>query len=57
MTSNSNSSKHVASNQNNNNNESIRSQSIDLKIPLSIPGVTSSEKYYRMTQIDYENNK
>lgn len=37
--------------------ESIRSQSIDLKIPLSIPGVTSSEKYYRMTQIDYENKK
>lgn len=48
------SSKHVGNNQ---PNESIRSQSIDLKIPLSIPGVTSSDKYYRMTQIDYENNK
>ena len=48
------SNKHVGNNQ---PNESIRSQSIDLKIPLSIPGVTSSDKYYRMTQIDYENNK
>lgn len=38
-------------------NESIRSQSIDLKIPINIPGVTSSDSYYRMTQIDIENKK
>ena len=37
--------------------ESIRSQSIDLKIPLNIPGVTSSDSYLRMTQIDNENKK
>ena len=35
----------------------MRSQSIDLKIPLSIPGVTSSDSYYRMSQIDNENKK
>ena len=38
-------------------NETTRSQSIDLKIPLNIPGVTSSENYYRMNQIDIENKK
>ncbi|CAF0737741.1 unnamed protein product [Brachionus calyciflorus] len=37
--------------------ESIRSQSIDLKIPISIPGVTSSDSYYRMSKIDDENKK
>ena len=37
--------------------ESIRSQSIDLKTALNIPGVTSSENYYRMSQIDIENKK
>ena len=47
-------SKHVG---NSSATDTIRSQSIDLKIPLSIPGVTSSDKYYRMTQIDYENKK
>ena len=35
----------------------IRSQSIDLKIPLNIPGVTSSDSYLRMSQIDQENRK
>jgi AP-3 complex subunit delta-1 len=35
----------------------IRSQSIDLKVPIIIPGVTSSDSYYRMTQIDMENKK
>jgi len=35
----------------------IRSHSIELKTPLSIPGVTSSENYYRMSQIDIENKK
>ncbi len=35
----------------------LRSQSIDLKIPLSIPGVTSSDSYLRMSQIDQENRK
>lgn len=34
-----------------------RSQSIDLKTALNIPGVTSSENYYRMNQIDIENKK
>lgn len=37
--------------------ESIRSQSIDLKTALNIPGVTSSENFYRMSQIDIENKK
>lgn len=37
--------------------DSIRSQSIDLKVPISIPGVTSSDKYYRMSKIDDENKK
>ncbi len=35
----------------------LRSQSIDLKIPIIIPGVTSSDSYYRMSQIDLENKK
>ena len=39
------------------NNESIRTQSIDLKIPINIPGVTSSDSYLRMSQIDMENKK
>lgn len=37
--------------------QQIRSQSIDLKIPLQIPGVTSSDSYLRMTQIDNENRR
>jgi len=37
--------------------QAIRSQSIDLKTALNIPGVTSSENYYRMSQIDIENKK
>jgi hypothetical protein len=37
--------------------DSIKSQSIDLKQALNIPGVTSSENYYRMSQIDIENQK
>lgn len=40
-----------------NSHDSIRSQSIDLKTALNIPGVTSSENYYRMNQIDIENKK
>ena len=35
----------------------IRTQSIDLKIPINIPGVTSSDSYLRMSQIDMENKK
>lgn len=35
----------------------VRSQSIDLKVPLSIPGVSSSDKYYRMSKIDDENKR
>lgn len=34
-----------------------RSMSIDLKAPLSIPGVTSSDVYYRASKIDDENEK
>ena len=41
----------------NNSTESIRTQSIDLKIPLNIPGVSSSDSYLRMSQIDMENKK
>ena len=41
----------------NNASESIRTQSIDLKIPINIPGVTSSDSYLRMSQIDQENKK
>ena len=37
--------------------DSIKSQSIDLKQALNIPGVTSSENYYLMSQIDIENQK
>ena len=39
------------------NESSIRTQSIDLKIPINIPGVTSSDSYLRMSQIDMENKK
>lgn len=37
--------------------DSIRSQSIDLNVPVKIPGVTSSDSYYRMSKIDDENKK
>lgn len=38
-------------------NGEARSMSIDLKTPFSIPGVSSSEKYYRASKIDDENEK
>ena len=43
--------------ENNGANDSIRTQSIDLKIPIIIPGVNSSDSYLRMNQIDQENKK
>jgi AP-3 complex subunit delta-1 len=38
-------------------NDQFQSQTIDLKTPLSIPVVASSDSYYRMSQIDNENKK
>jgi AP-3 complex subunit delta-1 len=42
---------------NTSSNDQFQSQSIDLKTPLSIPVVASSDSYYRMSQIDNENKK
>jgi hypothetical protein len=33
------------------------SKNVDLKIPLNILGITSSDSYYRMSMIDSENDK
>lgn len=35
----------------------VRSMSIELKTPFSIPGVSSSEAFYRASKIDDENEK
>ena len=39
------------------NGGELRSMSIDLKTPFSIPGVPSSETFYRASKIDDENEK
>lgn len=33
------------------------SKNVDLKMPLNILGITSSDSYYRMSKIDSENDK
>ena len=38
-------------------NNEILNKNVVLNVPLNIPGVTSSESYYRMNKIDIENNK